>query len=715
MKHTKKKKKKHKIIASKNLSGTLKGAIRLLFEKNTTTKFTLSQLHALMKVHGGVSRQLLEGVLTDLVQQGFLKFVASQTYLFNSDKLIVEGVLSLNQRGAGFVPYGDQRDIYIDPKNTQRALGGDRVQVQLIHRHKNRIEGKVVNVLERLQTQFVGVLQKQDNFSFFIPDNYRVGVDIFIPKEKTLGAKNNEKVLVKMTSWPSSAKHPYGEVIERLGRQSPNDTEMLSILAVQGIDFVFEQATLDQAKNISMELDPVEIQRRRDMRSVLTFTIDPEDAKDFDDALSFQRIEDDLLEIGVHIADVSHYVPINSPLDKEALKRSNSVYLVDRVIPMLPEELSNFACSLRPNEDKYSFSVIFKMTENGVIRDVWFGKTVIHSDRRFSYEQAQEIIAGKEDPLYEELVVLDKIAKGFRKKRMDNGALNIETEEVRFELDEKNNPVQIRIKKSQDAHKLVEEFMLLANLHVAERIGKPEKNKAIVPFIYRVHDLPDVEKIELLQVFIDKFGHKLSSNSPEHIAKSINSLFHDIQYSNEYAIIQTMVIRSMAKAVYQTDNIGHYGLSFRYYTHFTSPIRRYADLVVHRILFNELTSQKHDYSLQLDEICKHISRNERKAIEAERESTKYFQTVYVSDKVGEEFEGTVSGIFEHGMFVRMEENLCEGMIPIDELPGDLYSFDADKFRIIGINHQKEYNLGDRVRVKITGVSLKKRQIDLEII
>jgi len=715
MKYNKKNKKKNKQLTTKNLKETLKGAIRTLFEKKSTSEFTLSQLYAALNTQRGVTYHLIETIIAEFVKQGFITISPQKKYRINSEKIIIEGILSLNQRGAGFVTNGTQRDIYIDPTNIGRALGGDKVQVQLIRRHKTRIEGKIIRVIERLQTQFVGTLKKQDNYAFFIPDNYRVGVDIFIPKEKINNAKNNEKVLVRITSWPNSAKKPYGEVIERLGQQSANDVEMLSILATQGIDFVFDQECLNQAKSVSMELNEEEIQRRRDMRSVLTFTIDPDDAKDFDDAISLQRLDNGIIEIGVHIADVSHYVPLDSPLDKEALKRSNSVYLVDRVVPMLPEELSNFACSLRPNEDKYSFSVVFQMTEKAKIQQVWFGKTVIHSNRRLTYEQAQEIIEGKDDQLSEEINLLNDIAKIIHDKRIENGALNIESEEIRFQLDENNNPIKVILKKAKDAHKLVEEFMLLANLHVAERIGKPQKNKDNAPLIYRVHDLPDTEKIELLRIFIEKFGHKLSNDHPQHLSKAVNELLKEIKDSNDYMIIQSMIIRAMAKAVYQTENIGHYGLAFTYYTHFTSPIRRYADLVVHRILLAELTQQKHNYNAQLDEISKRVSRNERKAIEAERESIKYFQVVYISNKIGEQTWGTITGIAEQGMFIRMEDNFCEGMVPIGDIPGDYYTFDATKFRIIGVNHQKEYNIGDRVRVQIVGVSLKKRQIDLELI
>jgi ribonuclease R len=402
-------------------------------------------------------------------------------------------------------------------------------------------------------------------------------------------------------------------------------------------------------------------------------------------------------------------------MDKEALKRSNSVYLVDRVVPMLPEQLSNLACSLRPKEDKFSFSAVFEMDETGKVYDKWFGKTVIHSNRRFSYEEAQEIIEGKTGDFQEEILILDKIAKILRNARLKNGALNIESEEMRFKLDEKGHPEEVVIKTSKDAHKLIEEFMLLANKKVAVFIAEPKKGRDVIPFVYRVHDKPDIDKIALFNVFIDKFGYKLDFSHPDQIAKSINKLLGDIRLTNEYSLIQTMAIRSMARATYETKNIGHYGLAFEFYTHFTSPIRRYADLVVHRIVQEELTHQKHRYSKELDEVCKRISRMERKAVDAERESTKYFQTLFVQDHIGEEFIGTVSGIAEFGLFVKMDENYCEGMVPMLEIPGDRFSFDAEKYRIIGNKTKKEYNFGDKVRVKISDVNPRKRQINLELV
>jgi ribonuclease R len=548
-----------------------------------------------------------------------------------------------------------------------------------------------------------------------IPDNNRVSTEIQITKENLYGARDGEKVLVKIIAWPKSAGIPYGEVSSVIGIPGTNDTEMLSILYNQGIDPIFPQAVINEAEFVPIILDPKEIESRRDFRAISTFTIDPLDARDFDDAISFRKLDNGHFEIGVHIADVSHYVRPGSAMDTEALRRSNSVYLVDRVVPMLPEQLSNIACSLRPNEDKYSFSAVFEIDTSGKVFTEWFGKTAIHSDRRFTYEEAQEIIEGKEGDFKEEILIIDKIAKILRKARLKQGALSIESEEMRFKLDEKGNPKEVLIKTSKDAHKLVEEFMLLANRHVATYLSKPKKGKDLFPMIYRVHDVPDPAKIQLFAVFIEKFGYKLDLQNPAKIAQNLNALFEDVRFKNEYSLIQTMAIRSMAKAAYDTVNIGHYGLAFQYYSHFTSPIRRYADLVVHRILQEELTNQKHRYGNDLSEICKKISKNERKASEAERESTKYFQTLFVLDHIGEVFSGTISGIAEHGMFVRMDENHCEGMVAMLDIPGDRFYFDMEKFRIVGAKTKKEYNFGDKVHVLVQQVNPRKRQIDLELV
>jgi ribonuclease R len=715
--HQMPRKKDKKIKKTNRFKGSITHIVRKLFDKNPSSQYSLKEICTLLDIREGELRKQTFTVLKDLVQAGYLKETGFGTFTLNQSLETFEGEIQITGRGAGFVICdGEKGDIYVSPKHTNHAMHGDRVKVVISKKGVSRNEGQVVQIVQRERSQFVGTIEMHQKFAFFIPDNQKTGIDIYIPKEKLAGAKNKDKVLVKITAWPKSSDSPFGEVLEVLGSSSTNDTEMLGILCNQGIDIKFPQDVIDAAELVTMDLDPEEVAKRRDFRPILTFTIDPVDAKDFDDAISFQKLENGNYEVGVHIADVSHYVQPDTPMDKEAAKRGNSVYLVDRVIPMLPEQLSNMACSLRPNEDKYSFSAVFEIDENAKVYKQWFGKTVIHSNRRFSYEQAQEIIEGKDDELKEEILFLDKIAKILRKKRLKSGALSIESEEMRFRLDENGKPVEVVTKVSKDAHKLIEEFMLLANKKVATFIAKPaQKNRDTIPFVYRIHDKPDPAKIETFKIFIDKFGLKLNSHSEDDISLAINELLSDIRLKNEYSLIQTMAIRSMAKATYDTENIGHYGLAFSYYTHFTSPIRRYADLLVHRILLEELTHQKHQYGSKLSDVCKHISKTERKATEAERESTKYFQTLFMEDRIGDTFEGVISGIADFGIFVKMTENQCEGMIPMLEIPGDRYYFDAEKYAVIGGKSKKEYNFGDKVKVKVLEIDIRKRQINLELI
>ena len=708
--------KKIKDKSTKKLKTGLYHIIRKLFEQHQDALLNYKQVCSLLHIHDSESRKLVVALLRELETEGFLRKSGHETYAYSNMTETIEGELELTQRGSGFVVVGkNEADIFIAPHNIGQAIHGDIVRVALTKKSGNRPEGKIMEVVSRERTQFVGTIHMYDKHAFLIPDNTKTGVKIYIPFEKLNKAKNKDKALVKITVWPKSAEFPFGEVIQTLGGNSIHDTEMISILINQGIPIEFEDDVMNEAEQVTLELDPVEVAKRRDFRDILTFTIDPVDAKDFDDALSIRKLENGHYEIGVHIADVSQYVKPDSAMDKEAYKRGNSVYLVDRVIPMLPEQLSNMVCSLRPKEDKFTFSAVFELDEKGKLYKEWFGKTVIHSDHRFAYEDAQEILEGAEGPYKEELHILDKIAKIYRKERFKHGALMINSEEIRFKLDENKEPVDVVVKVSKDAHQLIEEFMLLANKRVAMYVGMPQKGKDPVPFVYRVHDKPDPEKIALFSLFLDKFGHSLEFTSPEKAAQSINKLLNDIRLKNEYSIIQQMAIRSMAKATYDTDNIGHYGLAFQYYTHFTSPIRRYADLMVHRILLECLENKPHKYNSALEDICKRISRTECKATEAERESNKYFQVVFVHDKIGEEFDGIVSGLAEFGLFVRMTENACEGMVPLQELPGDRYTFDEKTMTIVGQKTGKTFHFGDNVRVKISEVSPKKRTIDLELV
>ncbi len=689
--------------------------IKNVFLNHPNASLNYKQVCSLLNIQEGESRKLAVSVLRDLEKEGFLNKAGHETYMLGEVAAPVIGDLEMTPKGAGFVVIDKASDdIYIPQHFIGQAIHGDRVKVSLTKR-SGRKEGRIVEVVSRERTQFVGTILIKDKHAYLVPDNLKTGIQVYIPLEKLNGAKNAEKALVKITVWPKNAEFPFGEVVQSLGGNSLHDNEMISILVGQGIPIDFPESVMKEAEQTSDSIDPNEVEKRRDFRNILTFTIDPVDAKDFDDAISIQTLKNGHTEVGVHIADVSHFVRPGSEMDKEALKRGNSVYLVDRVVPMLPEQLSNLTCSLRPHEDKYTFSAVFELDETGKIYSEWFGKTLIHSDHRFSYEDAQEILEGAEGPHKKELHFLDKVAKIYRKERFKNGALMINSEEIRFKLDEKKEPIEVVVKISKDAHQLIEEFMLLANKHVASFIGEPKPNKEIIPFVYRIHDQPDPEKIGLFSMFIDKFGYKLDFKNPNEISKSINKLLSDIQLKNEFSIIQQMAIRSMAKATYDVDNIGHYGLGFKYYSHFTSPIRRYADLLVHRILFERLEKRNYKYNSTLEENCKRISRTERKATEAERESNKYFQVVFVIDKIGETFEGIVSGVAEFGIFVKMTENACEGMVPIQEIPGDKFSFDAKKMLVVGQRTGKTYNFGDKVNVKIVDVSPKKRTIDLELV
>lgn len=710
---------KSKSSGGKNkLKHHLKEAIRVIFNREDDATYDYKHISERLQITDTQTRKVVLSVLNELKSEGFLdEFTRGKFSLNTSNKGLI-GVIDATSRGGAYVILEDEKldDVFVHAKNRNRALHGDTVKIDLFPGKRNKLEGVVTEIVTRKSAFFVGTIKVQNKFAFLLTDSQRMTEDLYIPLDKLKGAIDGDKVMARITSWPNGVDNPYGEVIEMLGRPGENDAEMLGILIKQDWNIKFPEQVMKEAENVGTALDSEEIKRRRDMRDRLTFTIDPWDAKDFDDALSLKTLENGNYEIGVHIADVSCYVQPGSAMDEEAKKRGNSVYLVDRVIPMLPEQLSNIACSLRPNEDKFTFSAVFEMDEKGKIYDAWFGRTVIHSDRRFTYEEAQEVIEGKSEELKTEILLLDSIAKIHRKKRLKNGALSIMSEEIRFQLDEKGHPVGVLKKVSKDAHQLIEEFMLLANKKVASFLGEQGKGKASAEdVIYRVHDKPDDLKIQTFSMFIEKFGYDLKFSNMEEVAPKMNQLFAQVKDTPEFSLIQSMAIRSMAKAAYDTINIGHYGLAFSYYTHFTSPIRRYADLIVHRLLQAKLDQQKINYGNQLKEIAKHISAQERKAIDAERESTKYFQVKFLEDKLGYEFDGTVSGLAEFGLFVRIDENHCEGMVNMQSIPGDHFYFDADRFRIIGRKYKEEYNFGDKVRVRVTGLDIGKRQIDMELI
>ena len=647
------------------------------------------------------------------------KYRLNKEYLSakRSGQLMTQGVLDMTRTGAGFVVSADlpDDDIYIHAKNLNNALDGDKVSVtyEKIPGRK-RAEGKVIEILERATEYFIGTLNLSPKYGFVIPDKLNMFTDIFIPLDDIGVAKNGEKVVVKVEKWPSrTRKSPIGIITEVLGKPGSNDAEMKSILLGNGFELSFPTEVMEESEALPEVMDEKDIAHRKDMRAITTFTIDPLTAKDFDDALSIQYLEDGSCEIGVHIADVTHFVRPNTALDKEAFKRSTSVYLVDRVLPMLPEKISNGLCSLRPNEDKFTFSAIFTFDKNSKIVKEWFGKTVIHSDRRFTYEEAQERIETGEGDFATEILALNKLAHKLRKQRYKEGSISFESPEIRFKLDENQEPIELYVKERKDAHKLVEDFMLLANRRVAAFIGKPKEGMAKIPFVYRVHDLPDIGKVADFAKFALALGVKMNINTPEEIGKAFNQLHELAEENEELSVLMPLAIRTMSKAVYTTDNIGHYGLGFSYYTHFTSPIRRYSDVLVHRLLELNLNKAVRVDESKLEEQCVHISKQERKATDSERQSVKYKQVEYMQKHIGHVFEGVVNGFNERGMYIEMKSTLCEGMILFDTM-FDSFQLDDSRLFVKGRETDFVYKMGDSIKVKVVNTNLQKRQIDLEL-
>ncbi|WP_448790779.1 ribonuclease R [Bacteroides graminisolvens] len=688
------------------------------FHSKPTEALSLKFIFSELKMTTHPLKMLCIDILNELKDGDYITEVDKNKFRLNDHGKELTGTFQRKSNGKNsFIPDEGGDPIFIAERNSAHAMNKDKVRIVFYAKRKNHdAEGEVVEILERANDTFVGTLEVANSYAFLVTENRTLANDIFIPKEKLKGGKTGDKAVVKIVEWPDKAKNPIGQVIDILGKAGDNTTEMHAILAEFGLPYVYPEAVEKAADKIPAEISEEEIARREDFRKVTTFTIDPKDAKDFDDALSIRSIKEGLWEVGVHIADVSHYVQEGSIIDKEAEKRATSVYLVDRTIPMLPERLCNFICSLRPNEEKLSYSVIFDITEKGEVKNSRIVHTVINSDRRFTYEEAQQIIETKEGDFKEEVLMLDKIAKALRDKRFSSGAINFDRYEVKFEIDDKGKPVSVYFKESKDANKLVEEFMLLANKTVAEEIGKVPRNKKAKVFPYRIHDLPDPEKLDNLAQFIARFGYKLrTSGTKSDVSKSINHLLDDIQGKKEENLIETVSIRAMQKARYSTHNIGHYGLAFEYYTHFTSPIRRFPDMMVHRLLTKYAEGGRSVLESKYEDLCEHSSNMEQIAANAERASIKYKQVEFMSERLGQIFDGVISGVTEWGLYVELNENKCEGMIPMRDLDDDYYEFDEKNYCLRGRRKNRMYSLGDAITVKVARANLEKKQLDFALV
>jgi ribonuclease R len=695
-----------------------------VFVQNPTKQYNFRQLAHTLGISDGASKQLVKDILIKLAAAKEIVELKRGKYQIHPNKVqqvpehnTITGIVDMKQTGKAYILSDElQEDVFIAANNTFRALNGDTVKVHLFPARSGRKqEGRVIEVLKRGKTRFSGIVEISKNYAFVVPDDTSVPVDLFIPLNQLNGAKHGEKVIAKITDWPKNSKNPFGEITDVLGKPGDNNVEMQSILANAGFPLQFPKQVLKEAEVIEDIDYTTELKNRKDFREIFTCTIDPEDAKDFDDALSLQMTKNGKWEVGIHIADVSHYVKPGSNIDKEAYERGTSIYLVDRVIPMLPEKLSNLVCSLRPNEDKLCYSAVFILDDNAKVESEWFGRTIINSNVRFNYEEVQEIIEGKDHEYKTLMLKLHELSSALRKERFEKGAIAFKSQEVKFKLDENGKPIGAYIKEQKDSNRLIEDFMLLANRKVAERVGRKRGNKEVKTFIYRIHDVPNPDKLQKFAEFVSKLGYKINVNSQKTISSSLNDLFEQVKGKGEENMIESIAVRTMAKAEYAIQNIGHYGLSFKYYTHFTSPIRRYPDLMVHRLLDMYLTGGKSVNPAEYEEKCKHSSEMERKAMEAERASIKYKQAEYLLDKVGQEFSGLISGVSKWGLFVELDGNKCEGMVSLRYMDDDFYYLDEDNYKVIGSQFGKEYRLGDPIRIKVKRIDLSKKQMDFELV
>ncbi|MCF6213317.1 MAG: ribonuclease R [Flavobacteriaceae bacterium] len=692
--------------------------------ENSSLDLNYKQLAAKLNLNSHIDKQLILEVLAELVAKNKIKEVQRGKYTVNRTSVInyYTGILDVSSNGnAFFITEDSEKDIFIHNRNLNKGLHHDTVKVYVFRHKKNgRQEGEVVEIIERSKTEFVGVFQKNNNYGFVVADDIHMYSDIFISRDNINKAENGDKVLVNIQDWPKNSKNPFGTIIKVLGKPGDHNTEIHSILIDYGLPYEFNKIIEDEAEKVATLITKDDILKRRDFRDTLTFTIDPKDAKDFDDALSFKVLNNDCFEVGIHIADVTHYVTEKSILEDEAYQRATSVYLVDRVVPMLPEILSNNVCSLRPNEDKLTFSAVFQLNKNAQITNQWFGRTVIHSDKRYTYEDAQQIIENQDTnnkgELNQAVLILDNLAKKLRKKRLQNGAISFDKVEVKFNLDKESNPIGVYIKQAKDANKLIEEFMLLANKKVAEFIGKNKNgHDSKNTFIYRIHDEPKPDKLEDLKNIITKFGYKINTQTKKDISSSLNNLLAEVHGKPEENMIETLTIRTMSKAIYSTQNIGHYGLAFNYYSHFTSPIRRYPDMMTHRLLQHYLEGNKSPEASFYEEKCKHSSEQEYLATKAERDSIKYMQVKYMQKFKDTVFSGVISGVTEWGIYVEIIENKCEGMVRIKDIKDDYYLYDEKQYALIGQVTKNRYQLGDTVNVNVKKTDLERKHLDFNLI